>query len=422
MKKKYFTYAGIIAALLLVGMFIVICISSFPFPFLPPATTIDPITDMSVDENNMMIVTGMTTLPDTTYNISLTVSPSPGSLLKGDASGMTDVRCSDTIMPGNGGRNRWKGVCDISGLQPADYMITFSTFQLAENFTHLGIHPLATQHFTLGDEKAGPGSIRKKIPVTIPFIRINPIDQVQTAEVREITGITSLSPGIPLAWSIHTMTGETGNNTPDFEGTTMVIPGTEGVHRWSVVPGTGEMKPARYQIRITGNPAGDVSPAGTVSAISTFEVHPVSGGVNNPSGTRQVSPGFITIDALPGVHTNSVYMITGTTSLPAGKYLLVHIEPASFETDYNFSLDAKETSRNRTLSGAAVFSGVAGGISVVNGSNGNNLWSFRLETYHLGSGQYQINVSTDDIDYAGKGIVYGDLFSVRKFPIAGDTL
>ncbi len=421
MKKKYFTYAGIIAALLLVGMFIVICISSFPFPFLPPATTIDPITDMSVDENNMMIVTGMTTLPDNTYNISLTVSPSPGSLSKGDASGMTDVRCSDTIMPGNGGRNRWKGVCDISGLQPADYLFTFSTFQLAENFTHLGIHPLAMQQFTLGDENAGPGIIRKKIPVTIPFIRINPPDQVQTAEIREISGITSLAPGTPLSWNIHTLTGETGKGTPDFEGTTRVIPGTEGIHRWSVVPGPGAMKPARYQIRITGNPAGNVSPVGAVSAISAFEVHPASGTVETPSGAGQVSPEFITIDALPEIHTNGVYIMTGTTSLQPGKYLMVHVEPASFETDYNFSLDAKETSRNRTLSGAAVFSGVAGGISVANGSNGNNLWSFRLETYHLSSGQYQLNVSTDDYDYATKGIVYGDLFSMRKFPVIGDT-
>lgn len=421
MKKKYFTYAGIIAALILVGMFIGICLSSFPFPFLPPATTIDPITDISVDENNMMIVTGTTTLPDTTFNISLTVSPSPGSLSKGDASGMTDVRCSDTIMPGNGGRNRWKGVCDISELQPADYIVTFETFQITENFTHLGIHPLATQQFTLGDENAGPGIIRKKIPVTIPFIRINPADLVQTAETREITGITSLAPGTLLSWNIHTMTGETGNSTPEFEGTTMVIPGTEGVNRWSVVPGTVAMKPARYQIRITGNPAGNASAAGTVSAISAFEVHPVSGTVNTSSGTRQVSPGFITIDALPAVHTNGVYIMTGTTSLQPGKYLLVHVEPASFETDYNFSLDAKETGRNRTLSGAVVFSGMAGGISVVNGSHGNNLWSFRLETYHLSSGQYQLNVSTDDYDYAAKGIVYGDLFSVRKFPVTGDS-
>jgi hypothetical protein len=420
MKKKYFTYARIIAALILVGMFIGICLSSFPFPFLPPAITIDPITDMNVDENNMMIVTGLTTYPENT-DISVTVSASPDPLSQGNSTGRTKVKTDVVIVQGDEGRNHWRAFFDISDLQAADYTISLANRTMfIENFTIIESDPIATAHFTLGDEHAGAGSVRKKSPrVVLPFIRINPADQKPGGNQR-ITGITSLAPGTPLAWSMHPVTSGTGN-TQEPQGTATVIAGTAGINRWSVLPGTDTLKPARYQFSISVHPTGNTSPVGTVSASSEFNIPLIPATQKNTTGTTQVPGGFITIDTLPDMQINNMYTLTGTTSLPPGKYLLVHVEPASFETDYNFSLDAKETSRNRTLSGAAVFSGVAGGIDVVNGSNGNNLWSFRLETYHMGPGRYQLNVSNDDFDYAAKNIVYGGLFSTRILPIAGDT-
>jgi hypothetical protein len=420
MKKKYFTYAGIIAALILVGMFIGICLSSFPFPFLPPAITIDPITDRSVDENNMMILTGLTTYPENT-DLSVTVSASPDPLSQGNGTERTKVKTDAVIVQGDEGRNHWRAVFDISDLQAADYTISLANRTVfIENFTIIESDSVATAHFTLGDENAGPGSIRKKNPVTIPFIRINAADQSTTAGDLIITGITNLGAGTPLTWSMHPVTSGTVNNTQEPQGTTTVITGTMGINRWTVLPGTGTTEPARHRFSISAYPTGNTYPAGMVTASSEFVIPRVPATLTM-SGTVQVPPGFITIDTLPEMRVNNVYMLTGTTSLPAGKYLMVRVEPASFETDYNFSLDAKETSRNRTLSGAAVFSGVAGGISVVNGSNGNNLWSFRLETYRLSPGQYQLNVSNDDYNYGAESIIYGDLFRMIKFPVEGDT-
>ena len=68
MKKQYLTYAGIVSALILVGMFIIIVLNAFPYQFLSPTITIDPITDMNVDENNRIILTGTTSLPESSHD------------------------------------------------------------------------------------------------------------------------------------------------------------------------------------------------------------------------------------------------------------------------------------------------------------------------------------------------------------------
>lgn len=418
MKKKYLTYAGSISALILTGIFVGICLFATPFPFLSPSASIDPITDKTVDENNMMTLTGTTTLPENTYNISLTVSASPGSLSQANGTGWTNLTCNPLILPGDGGRNRWKGVVDISELQPADYTVTFVTFKFGENFTRINSDPLAMAHFTLADEDAGAGTIRKKTRVEVPYIRINPFGQNPTDGNHEITGITSLAPGTSLFWTLHSLTQGTVNSTRDYQGTIRVSPGYEEVHRWSVLPVTGALKPDRYQFSIRNIP-GNNSPEETVSVTSDFEVASLPGSPQDPAGTLQAPRRFITIDTLPAFRTNDVYVITGTTSLPPGEDLMVEICPASFETDFNFSLDAREMDSNTSFMGAAVFSGATGGTQVVNGGGKDNLWAFRLQTYQLSPGRYLVNVSNDKYDTTLSDRISGDLFSSRIFTLGG---
>jgi hypothetical protein len=411
MKKKYLTYAGIISALILVGMFIAICLSQIPFPFLPPTTTINPITDASVDQNNMMILTGTTSLPSEFTLLFVTVGASQPFLSQGTTTGTPEIVSHDAqVIAESGGKNRWKGLVNISSLQPGDYTITLSQYTVDENFKMNESHPVATQHFTLSDVQAGAGSIRKKTRIVLPYIRINPVDQQPAAESREISGITSLAPGTPLAWSMDTVNNGTGNNTQEYQGTTPVFSGIVGVNRWSVLPGTGNLKPARYQFRITGGSAGDATP---VSAIAEFDVPPVSGTLQNTTGIPQLSREFITIDSLPDIRTNNMYTITGTTSIPAGGDLLFQIHPASFVSDYNFSFDQRGNQ-------VAEMSGVTGMVKIMNGSGGISLWSVDVNTYSLVPAGYEVNVSNDRYGFNISDMVHGNTFRSRIITVMGD--
>jgi hypothetical protein len=408
MKKRYLTYAGIVAAMVLVGIFIAICLSSFPFPFLPPSASIDPVTRASVDENNMLILTGTTTLPwYANMSVSITACPSHG-----DCTGGIKEWNQATIIPAaDGGRNRWMGEFDLSQLAPGDYLITVGTYSFGENYSPIENPPLLTGHFTLGDDNAGPGAIHTRSPAVRPFIRINPVDLA--GSTLKITGITSLPSATPLAWDLYTITSASADNSVGNNGTTLVTEGTEGVNRWAVK--IDNVSSGQYKVTITGNPAGTTSPAGMVSATLDFGVPPALS--RNTTGITPGSP-FIAIDTLPDIHTEGVYIISGTTSLPSGQDLMVNVYPAAFETGtYNFSVDASIAGPDTTFSDTGIFSGAAGGTEVVDGTGGENLWSFKLETYKFSPGEYVVNVSNDDFDFATMTLKYGDLFSSRTFTI-----
>jgi hypothetical protein len=408
MKKKYFAYAGIISAVVLAGMFIGILLTGIPIPFMPPSTTIDPITEMSVDEHNILVLAGTTTLAkDTDLYVRLTASPrSPG---QDDTAGTVKVNTDAWIIPGEGGNNRLRGTIDISSVQPGDYTVSLTTFTYTKNFTMIESDPIATQHFTLGDENAGPGSIRKKTRVTEPFIRINPTDQTLVGGNLKISGITSLAPGIPLAWSMQTVTNGSGNSTQEFQGTTVVVPGTEGINRWNVVPGTSAIPPARYQFRISKNPTGNTSPAGTLSTLYEFDNPPASTSLQNTTGPVNISAGFITIDAIPEMRTGGVYVLTGTTSLSPGEEIMMVVFPSS---GFDLLFD-----RNKGQTGD--FSGLTTVTTAVAGSGGENLWSFELPTHHFKPDQYIVTINNDTYDFEAGATVPGDLSCSSVFTIGG---
>lgn len=408
MKKKYLTYAGVVAAALLIVLFAGILLIGGPIPFMPPSTTIDPITDMSIDEYNILILTGTTTLAkDSNLFVRLTASPrSPG---QDDTDGTVNVNTDTWIIPGDGGNNRLRGTIDISSVQPGDYTIILTTVTYTKNFTMIESDPIATQQFTLGDENAGPGSIRKKTRVKEPFIRINPTGQTRDDGNLKISGITSLTPGIPLAWNMQTVTNGSGNDTQVFQGTTVVVPGTEGINRWNVIPATGAIPPARYQFRISENTTGITSPAGTLSALYESDNPPVSASLQNTTGPVNISAGFITIDALPTMRGGGVYVLTGTTSLAPGEKIMMQVYPAS---GFDLLLD-----KNKGQTGD--FSGAAGMTTIAAGSGGENLWSFELQTYHLEADQYVVTVNNDAYDFEAGAFVPGDLSYSRKFALGG---
>jgi hypothetical protein len=360
----------------------------------------------------MMILTGTTSLPEDTQ-LGVLVSASTGSSRENNTRELA-VKTDAAITARDGGRNSWRSVFGISTLQPGDYRVSLVTFTVDKNYTWILSDPIATAYFTVGDGQAGAGTIQKKVPAAPRFIRINPVPFGQTQDNLSVSGITSLAPGTPLVWSIYSLADGTPGSTAAYSGTTPVTEGTEGINRWDIRPGAGMIQPGRYGMQVTENPDGDTSRVGALSASAEFDIS------SNTTDTR-ASPGFITIDALPEITVNNITVITGTTSLPAGGDLLVEVYPASFETGYSISTDARETDMNRSLSEAAVFAGVTGGVSVTKGRGKYNLWSFTLETYKFSPGQYQINVSNNDYDLAKHVMIYGNLSSSKIFSVRNDA-
>jgi hypothetical protein len=251
------------------------------------------------------------------------------------------------------------------------------------------------------------------------FIRVNPIDEAETGNRETITGITSLEPGTSLLWMTEEIGNETGSSLQSAQGITGVIPGTEGINRWSLVLDTAHMIPARYRIHITentGNSTQEITPEGDISAISEFSFIPPAPGTKNTTGTAHSSSRFVTIDTLPDMRINNIYLITGTTSLPPGEDLSVQVYPSSFSTDYDFTINPKD----KTQGGS--FSGATGGVRIVNGSDSENLWSFELRTYQMDPSIYVVNVSNDKFERRPTEMIPGDVFSSRKFNLTGGNL
>lgn len=281
-KKKYLFFAGALSAIILTGMFLFIIVTAFfPSLFLP-AIAIDPLTNANVDAHNRLVLTGTTTLPDMNQ-VQLNIVRKSTEPVQGDGSPATEVRGFVRLLSDTGERKPWKGYADISSLDAGNYLITFVKVTYSENFTkRTESEPLATLPFTLGDETAGPGSIRKNAIPDIPFKRVT---------------------------------------TPN---------------------------------------------------------------ATESSGTQD----YITIDTLPEIQTDDVYTLSGTTSLPPGKELMVEVLPYVSGAGIDLVIDPKTQAQK-----AGIFSSVVGMVSVSDGSPGPDYWSFELETYLLAPGEYIMKVS-----------------------------
>ena len=101
---------------------------------------------------------------------------------------------------------------------------------------------------------------------------------------------------------------------------------------------------------------------------------------------------------------NRDYTLMGTTDLPPGEELFVTVLPLEYEVDVN--------PKNGSMSG--MLSGAVGKVTVVNGNDSTNLWSFELQTGRLdpNTRNYFINVSNDRFD---PRFVSGDTFCKQRF-------
>jgi hypothetical protein len=388
MKKRYFTYAGIASAAILIAMFVMVFYTKSPLLFLIPVITVDPVTGLNLDDNNYLILTGKTNLePRTVLSLDLI---SAGTVLPGDRNATRPVAKGDVWITGNReGWYTWSGTINLSPLEPGEYQGVLKAISFEDNYTKkTEIGPLASFIVQLGDGSCTSGCLRKKEIRNRPYIRINPATE-DGNQIR-FTGTTNLPPGRELGWEVWRPESLASGNQ-NYHGVTNVTQGLEGVNRWSVTPDPGFLIPEDYRLTVTslaGVKAPGPSPE-MVSATRVFNrtLHPAEPGIQGTLGLKSGPSEYLTIDALPDMKVNGKYVITGTTNLPPGEELFFEISPPRMRNNYNFTINPKDRSEQ------GFFSGIAGCMRVENGSGEENLWAVDAETYVMPPGTYEIQVS-----------------------------
>lgn len=413
MKKKYLTIAGILSAIILIAIFIMVFFITSPVLLLVPVITVDPMTDENVDENNFLVISGKTNLPEMTHIVpSVYPASGQGSL---DSGKKRRVARGDIWIQREAGVSRsWNGTIDIASLQPGRYEIAFTTIDYDENFTRvMENETMVSVPFILGDATCTGSCIRKRTPPNVPFLRVNPYPMDRDPGM--ITGITSLLPGTSLVWSIVENRGKNLSEPSPFTGTTPVYQGAEGISRWSVKLPEG-MSPGEYRFTVTTDTGeGKADRPDVVSGSLEFQ-YP---GWRNSSGTRdekEARPGispYITIDALPDMMVRGRYLISGTTDLPANETIMVEIVHPNQMNTFNFTIDPRDSSQG------GVFSGIAGCTVVLAGYRDENLWTFELQTYSLEPGRYEVTISNRGMQPGSRDIVPATASVSQKFTLHG---
>ncbi|MDD1690999.1 MAG: hypothetical protein LUQ66_10100 [Methanoregula sp.] len=405
MKKKYLTYAGVVAAALLVIMFAGILLSG-PFSVFS-TVTIDPIPDHAVGD--LVIITGTTNLmAGTVLDLDIiAVSPAPNTK---SPLGTVDA----FIVRGGGMSNTWSGALDTSALPPGEYLV--KAYWVNETVRS---DLLATSRFRLTGTKPVPTGTPGTGDLQPPQIGINPPGTLWRGEKLLVTGTTSLPEGTELTYliiqqsnaSVFTVNPKTGDREVreglTRSGVVNVLPGTGGVNRWSFAVDSTEFIPSEYFIivtlesikteRIGIQPPYDTAPLIVKEAILDNATLPVM----DTSTCRH-----ITIDAFPTRWADQTFTITGTTDLPPGTKLLVRVNP----TEYDLTMNPEVKHFASSMSGAA------GTVTVEKGIGDTGLWSMTLDKEKMDPDlrKYVVNISNSWIDNRTYETISGDTYCLKR--------
>jgi len=406
MKKRYLTYAGIVAAAILVIMFAGILLTG-SFSIFSSAT-IDPIPDHPAGD--LVVITGTTNrMAGTFMKLDiLAVSPDPGT---NPGVGSADA----FIVRGGGMSNTWSGTLDTSSIPPGEYQV--NAYWINETVKS---DLLATARFRLTGTLPAPTGSPDTGKNQPPYIRMNRPGTLWRGEQLRVTGTTNLPVDTRLIYmviqqsniSVFTVDPKTG--TKDVRegltqtGTMSVLPGTDGFNRWSFAADSTAFIPSDYFIIVT---LESISPEkiGIKSPFDTAPLYVKDVTMDTaPSPVRDTTPcQAITILEFPDHWINQSFRITGTTSLPPGTELLVQVIP----TEYDLTMNPEAKHMATSMSGAEAM------VTVEEGWGNNvNFWSLTLDKSHMNPNQrnYLVNVSNSRTDNRTYETIAGNTFCSKR--------
>jgi len=231
---------------------------------------------------------------------------------------------------------------------------------------------------------------------TAQYISIDPVADKTTGDLLIVTGTTNFPAGTELMV-------QAGNSN----GGAKVRAGTAGVNRYSSPVDTSTIEPGIKTIRVT-NMIGDIEKGdyrkGDVNATASFTLKGSYLTTDTPVKVTITKDDFIRVNAIGDRLLGDQFLITGTTSLPAGTEVMWEVTPASFTTDPD-----QQT---------GTFTGAMANSQVSKGTGNTNRVTFALDTYVLLRGQYNVSVSTIAGDLTRGDFRTGDLMGSGLFTLS----
>jgi hypothetical protein len=299
---------------------------------MKPFISVDPIGDKNIGDQ--ITITGKTSLPPGTeilvqvyaacYESGCgTTTDTKTGTVSGEFSGATGTV---TVVKGTGNVNTWSTPIETKTFKSGEYVVTADSLKgdLSKGDYTKGDISGATK-FTLNPDPASSaaGSIQSQASGNGKYIRIDPVPETTTGDLLIVSGTTDFSEGTILMV-------QTGSDGVGFGSDTMVREGTGGVNRFSMPVDTAILKPGTLTITVTqmkGDLAkGDYGP-GTINGTTTFTLKGTYLGADMRVQATITKDDYIRINTIGDRSVGDQFLITGTTSLPAGTSLIWQVMP-----------------------------------------------------------------------------------------------
>jgi len=315
MKQQTLMHSSIIAAIIIAAAVGVGLVNGFPAA--AQFVSVDPFGDKNIGD--IFTITGTTNLPVGTELLVLIEPASfePEGGINGEFSGAAGTV---DVIAGTGDTNTWSMEINTSTLNPVKMRVNVSVLTGDVKKGDLSTsEPSGTREFTLHPAPGSSGTGQGQEAATGMYIRIDPVADITTGDLLTVTGSTNLPEGTTLM----VVAGGTAGNT--FVGA-----GAGGINRYSTVFDTSIMKPGTKTITVTdmvGDPAKADYRTGTVNGTGSFTLKGTFLATDTLVQVTSTTGDYIRINTIGDKKVGDQFLITGTTSLPAGAEVLWQVMP-----------------------------------------------------------------------------------------------
>lgn len=339
---------------------------------------------------DQFLITGTTSLPVGTEilwevtPVSIMTNPNQSGTFSGAVA-------NSQVTKGTGNTNRVTFAMDTYVLLPERYNVSVSTVtgNLSEG-DYRTSDPKGSVQFIL---KPGPASADSG-----QYIRIDPVDEKTTGDLLIVTGSTNFPAGTILMVQIGSEGIGSGSDT-------IVRAGTGGVNRYSMPADTSLLKPGRQTITVTnmkGDPAKGDYGLGDVSSTATFTLTGTYRGTDSPVQATVTKDDYVRLNPIGDKKVGDQFLITGTTSLPAGVSLIWQVMPYTGTIPTGLDMNAK---------------GIMANNPVTKGDGTANRVSLAVDLGNMQPGEYIAMVGPMKGDPEKRDIAMGDPVGSTRFTV-----
>jgi hypothetical protein len=253
------------------------------------------------------------------------------------------------VVKGSGVNNRFSVSLDTRLLSLTDHIVTVSTVKgtaagiNSEPGTITGSEVINIIAGTAGTSRTGSNTAVSGNPEQ--YIRVDPVSDKTTGDLLIVTGSTNFPSGTILMVQVGSKGIGVGSDT-------MVRAGTGGVNRFSMPADTSMLKPGIQTITVTnmkGDPEKGDYGLGDVNSTATFTLKGTYRGTETQVQAPATKDDYIRLDATGDKKVGDQFLITGTTSLPAGVNLIWEVMPYTGTMPTGLDLDAKGIMANNPV-------------------------------------------------------------------------